>query len=150
MACFRNRHIEPLRPLALIVSDDPAVRSLVGMQMRIWEYDVIEFGAADTALAFVHAHPEAIGFVYTEAQIGGLPKGADLAKTLGRAFPEIPVLVSSWPAACKDGELPPSCTLLPKPWLPGEFLKQATQMATRPMPVAAVTRLPASASLALH
>lgn len=150
MACFRNRHIEPLRPLALIVSDDPAVRSLVGVQMRIWEYDVIEFSAADTALAFIHANPAAIGFVYTEAQIGGLADGAGLAKTLGRAYPEIPVLVSSWPATCKDGELPPSCTLLPKPWLPGEFLKQATKMATRPTPLAAVSRLPASASLALH
>jgi hypothetical protein len=118
--------------------------------MQIWEYDVIEFSAADTALTFIHAHPVAIGFVYTEAQIGGLAKGADFAKTLGRAFPEIPVLVSSWPAACKDSEWPPSCTLLAKPWLPGEFLKQATRMAIRPIPGAAVKPMPAGASLALH
>lgn len=150
MACFRSRHSEPLRPLALVVADDPAVRTLVGMQLRIWEYDVIEFSTADAALIFLRVHPQAIGFVYTEAQIGGLPRGADLAKTLGRAYPEIPVLLSSWPAACKDGELPPNCTLLPKPWLPGEFLKQAAQMATRPLSVAASSYQPGGTSLALH
>lgn len=150
MAYFRPSRNILLRPLAIVVDDEPLVRASVAAQLRIWEYDVIQFSTAEVALAFIHADPEAVAFVYTDVRMPGSLDGAELARILARAYPTIPVLVSSGHVHFKTGELPDSCAFLPKPWLPGEFLKHATHLAARQTSVAASSQVLMSSSLTLH
>jgi FixJ family two-component response regulator len=150
MAYFRPSRNIPLRPLAIVVDDEPLVRASVAAQLRIWEYDVIQFATADVALAFIHADPEAVAFVYTDVRMPGSLDGAELARILARTYPTLPVLVSSGHVQFKTGELPETCAFLPKPWLPGEFLKYATHLAAQQASVVASAQVPMVASLTLH
>lgn len=105
---------EPLtRGLAIIVEDEPIMRMDFAGMLSGFGFRTLEVGSADTALAYLEAHPE-VEFLFTDIDMPGSIDGVGLAAEVERRWPHVSVVVCSG----KDGidqALPGAARFLPKP-----------------------------------
>jgi NO-binding membrane sensor protein with MHYT domain/CheY-like chemotaxis protein len=100
----------------LVVEDEPAVRAIVGEQLRSLGYDVQLAGDADQALALLRNHR--FDLMLTDVVMPGRLNGKGLADEVGRSWPGVRVVFMSGyseNALLNDGRLDNGVMLLPKP-----------------------------------
>jgi DNA-binding NarL/FixJ family response regulator len=84
---------------------------------------VLEASGAEEALALLHAHPE-IRVLVTDVKMPGWMSGIDLARLVGKEWPEISILVTSAYYTAEEGDLPENMTLLPKPFASDALVRE--------------------------
>lgn len=102
--------------VALVVEDDPDVRSLAGAMLEETELRVVEVDSAESAIAFLEQHGEDVALVFADIWLSGRLDGVELARAVKRGWPWIKVLVTSGDAGDRLRDLPGDAAFLQKPW----------------------------------
>jgi DNA-binding NtrC family response regulator len=113
----------PNAPAVLVVEDEELVRIDSCQRLEDAGLKVFEASGADEALALLHAHPE-IRVLVTDVRMPGWMSGIDLARLVGKEWPEISILVTSAYYTAEEGDLPENMTLFPKPFSPDALVRE--------------------------
>lgn len=105
----------PPPPAVLVVEDEELVRADNCDRLQEAGLPVLEASSAEEALALLHAHPE-IRVLVTDVKMPGWMSGIDLARLVGKEWPEISIVVTSAYYTAEEGDLPENMTLFPKPF----------------------------------
>jgi CheY-like chemotaxis protein len=119
-----------VQPAILVVEDEELVRLNNCEGLEDAGFLTLEAANADEGLALLEAHPH-IRVLVTDVKIPGWMSGIDLARLVGKRWPEISILVTSAYYTAEDGELPENMTLLPKPFAPDELVRQVRLLMKR-------------------
>jgi two-component system, response regulator PdtaR len=117
-------------PAVLVVEDEELVRLSSCEKLEQAGFHVLEAADADEGMALLEAHPE-IRVLVTDVRMPGWMSGIDLARQVGKKWPDISILVTSAYFTAEDGELPENMTLLPKPFAPDALVRQVRLLMRR-------------------
>ena len=107
----------------LVVEDEELVRIDSCQRLEDAGLRVLEASGAEEALALLHAHPE-VRVLVTDVKMPGWMSGIDLARFVGKEWPEISILVTSAYYTAQDAELPENITVFPKPFSPDALVRE--------------------------
>jgi PAS domain S-box-containing protein len=102
----------------VVVEDDALVRSYVAAQLKTLGYNIVAFGTAADALAYVNSG-RGFDLLFTDVILAGGLNGRELAERVMEDRPETKVLYTSGyaeNAMLHQGRLDPGVHLLPKPY----------------------------------
>lgn len=114
----------------LVVEDDELVRNYVVAQLKSFGYRTIAAANGPDALVLV-SQGTAFDLLFTDVVMPGGMNGRELAETVTRQRPDLPVLyMSGYPEAAMmhDGRLDPGITLLSKPYRPADLARSIRQI----------------------
>lgn len=117
-------------PAVLVCEDEELVRINSCESLEDAGLKVLEAANATEALALIEAHPE-IRVLVTDVKMPGWMSGIDLARLVGKNWPEISILVTSAYYTAEDGELPENMTLFPKPFSPEALAREVRLLMKR-------------------
>lgn len=117
---------EPRR-LALIVEDEPDLRSLAATLLEESGLEVVEVETADEGLEYLGAHAAKVAMVFTDVVMHGNLTGADLAQVVAHNWPWIRVLVTSGYAPSEP--VPSNAVYIQKPWRALDVLVEVDRAA---------------------
>jgi PAS domain S-box-containing protein len=111
--------------VALVVEDDPVVRSMGSRGLREAGYTVLEAVNGREAVELIRAHTGRLDVVITDI---GMPEmdGHDLARWLGEERPDIPIVFMSG-----YGDPEPKVPFLQKPFAPDVLVRRVGQVLDR-------------------
>jgi DNA-binding NtrC family response regulator len=118
------------RSAVLVVEDEELVRLNNCERLEDAGFLTLEAANADEGLALLEAHRN-IRVLVTDVKIPGWMSGIDLARLVGKRWPEISILVTSAYYTAEDGELPENMTLLPKPFPAEELVREVRLLMKR-------------------
>jgi CheY-like chemotaxis protein len=121
-------HAEKPARIALVVEDDPDVRSLAAALIEETEFDVVEEDSAEEALAFLRRNAKDVAFLFADIRLRRMD-GVELARIVKRDWPWIRVLVTSGNPGERLKELPRGANYLSKPWRALDVLMEAERAA---------------------
>ena len=121
-------HAENTARIALVVEDDPDVRSLAAALIEETDLDVVEEDSAEGALAYLRRHAQEVAFVFADIRLRRMD-GVELARIVKRDWPWIRVLVTSGNPGDRLGELPRGARYVQKPWRALDVLIEAERAA---------------------
>jgi CheY-like chemotaxis protein len=121
----------PFRSTALVVEDDPDVRSLAAAVLEETDLRVVEAESGEDALDYLRMHADTVAFVFTDVRLPRIVDGVDLARMIALKWPWIQMVVTSGSAGNWLDYLPRSATFMPKPWRALDVLVAAEQAAER-------------------
>ena len=121
-------HAENTARIALVVEDDPDVRSLAATLIEETDLDVVEEDSAEGALAYLRRHAQEVAFVFADIRLRRMD-GVELARIVKRDWPWIRVLVTSGNPGDRLGELPRGTRYMQKPWRALDVLIEAERAA---------------------
>jgi two-component system, response regulator PdtaR len=101
-----NGHTTPLRPVVLLVEDEPFVRMATADALEDAGFEVIETANAQAAQE-VLLHRADIRVLFTDVRMPGPMNGLELATLVCSRWPHISIVVTS-------GHLDPDSDLLPQ------------------------------------
>ena len=107
--------VTPPPAAVLVVEDEELVRADNCDRLQEAGLPVLEASSAEEALALLQAHPE-IRVLVTDVKMPGWMSGIDLARLVGKEWPEISIVVTSAYYTAEEGDLPENMTLFPKPF----------------------------------
>jgi len=102
----------------LVVEDEPGIRGLVRKILKRENFDVIEAGNGEEALAAASSHGASIGLLLTDVMLPGIG-GRELAETLVAAQADLKVVYISGftdDESVRAGQFPPGSIFLQKPF----------------------------------
>lgn len=103
------------RQRVLVAEDEPVLLDLLQELFEDWGYQVLAFGSADAACAFLRDERPQLDLLFTDVRMPGLLSGIDLALQARRQQAALPIIVTS--GYCDDNPVCPSQAIfLPKPW----------------------------------
>lgn len=117
-------------PAVLVVEDEELVRLDSCEKLEEAGFHVLEAADATEGMALLEAHPE-VRVLVTDVRMPGWMSGIDLARLVGKKWPEISILVTSAYYTAEDGQLPENMTLLPKPFSPEMLIRQVKLLMRR-------------------
>ena len=123
----------------LLVDDEHAVRTVVGVMLRRAGYDVISAGSGEEALELYHAHAPDIHVVVSDIAMPGM-QGPELAQRLIALRPDLYVLLISGYIKCSLSTFrldDRNVALLSKPFTAGQLTEKLQQLLARSSPVVA-------------
>ena len=109
-----------MKPTILLVEDDEILRYLTREALTMMDMDVIEARTADDAFTTLIQNP-VINLVFTDVRMPGQMDGLDLARLVWRAWPALPVIVTSGHRSMTKAQLPAIGAFLAKPWTLEQF-----------------------------
>ncbi|HEV2564553.1 MAG TPA: response regulator [Microvirga sp.] len=120
--------------IALVVEDDPDVRTLAAALLEETELDVVEVERAEEALAYLQEHGSDVAMIFADIRLAGPMDGVQLAKAACTLWPTVRIVLTS--GAGNDGldDLPDCVTFMPKPWRGLDVLVQADKAMHHPQP----------------
>jgi CheY-like chemotaxis protein len=121
---------EPRR-IALIVEDDPAVRTLAATLFEEAGLAVAEVESAEAAVGFMERKGAEVVLIFADIRLAGLMDGIDLARVVARLWPATKLVVTSGADGTQLERLPKAATYMPKPWRALDVL-MAADIAARP------------------
>ena len=104
------------RRIALIVEDDPQVRSLASTLLEEAGLEVAEVESAEAAVGFMELRGQDVALIFADIRLAGLMDGVDLARVVAKLWPKAKLVVTSGIESAKLERLPKSATFMPKPW----------------------------------
>ena len=110
--------------IALVVEDDPDVRSLAAALIEETDLDVVEEDSAEGALAYLKRHAEEVALLFADIRLHRMD-GVELARIVQRDWPWIRVLVTSGNGGERVRDLPRGARFMPKPWRALDVLMEA-------------------------
>jgi CheY-like chemotaxis protein len=114
--------------IALVVEDDPDVRSLAATLIEETDLDVVEEDSAEAALAFLKANAGSVALLFADIRLRRMD-GVELARIVKRDWPWIRVLVTSGNPGDRLGDLPRGAKYMQKPWRALDVLIEAERAA---------------------
>lgn len=108
----------PPRQTVLVVDDEEMVRRLAARMLLSMGYHVLEARSGQEAVRLLRRGAHRISGVLTDVAMPGIG-GRELGETIGRCWPQIPVLYMSGFAAMRmvnEGELDPTRPFIQKPF----------------------------------
>ena len=114
--------------IALVVEDDPDVRSLAATLIEETDLDVVEEDSAEAALAFLKANARSVALLFADIRLRRMD-GVELARIVKRDWPWIRVLVTSGNPGDRLGDLPRGAKYMQKPWRALDVLIEAERAA---------------------
>jgi DNA-binding NtrC family response regulator len=123
------RHATSPRTFALVVEDDPDVRSLAAAMLEETDLEVVEVESSEAALAFLDRHGANVALVFADVWLSGEIDGVELARIVQRRWPAVRVLVTSGNPGERLQDLPQGAAFLQKPWRALDVLVAAEKAA---------------------
>ena len=117
-------------PAVLVVEDEELVRIDSCERLEAAGLKVLEAAGADEAIALLEMHSE-IRVLVTDVKMPGWMSGIDLARLVGKEWPEISILVTSAYYTAEESELPENMTLFPKPFSPDALVREVRMLLKR-------------------
>ena len=114
--------------IALVVEDDPDVRSLAATLIEETDLDVVEEDSAEAARAFLKANARSVALLFADIRLRRMD-GVELARIVKRDWPWIRVLVTSGNPGDRLGDLPRGAKYMQKPWRALDVLIEAERAA---------------------
>ncbi len=102
----------------LLVDDEPAVRELIRVVLKMNGYRVLEAAGGDEALRLLDSFPEPVHLIVTDVQMPGMT-GRELTERVQQRSPDIKaLLISGYTNAADFHEwtVPTGVAFLPKPF----------------------------------
>ena len=106
---------EPRR-IALVVEDDPAVRTLAATLFEEAGLAVAEVESAEAAVGFMERKSAEVALIFAYIRLAGLMDGIDLARVVAKLWPATKLVVTSGVGNMQLERLPKAATYMPKPW----------------------------------
>ncbi len=110
-----------MKPLALVVDDEPIIRMDTADIVADAGYEVVEAESASEAMAYIVEHP-AVCLVVTDVQMPDID-GLTFARHVAAHWPEIAVVVASGAVTPCRGELPADAKFVAKPFSPRHMVE---------------------------
>ena len=125
------------KPVAVVVEDDALQSSRAAMLLEEADFEVIECGSGEKALAAIKRKAARVSLVFTDLVLGHGMDGLDLATQVRQRCPQATVVITSGNVSGRNGQLAAEMYFMPKPWLPLNLLMAAERaksaiMATAP------------------
>ncbi len=121
---------KPIDPhIALVIEDQPEVRSLAAAILEETDLDVAEAATAEEALSFLDEHGPEVAMMFVDVKLPGRMDGVDLARKAAEAWPWIRSVVTSGAMDRPLNELPRTARYMPKPWRALDVLVEAERAA---------------------
>ena len=117
---------EPRR-VAVIIEDEPDVRSLAAILLEESGLEVVEVETADEGLEYLGAHAAKVAVLFTDVVMHGNLSGTDLAQVVAHNWPWIRVLVTSGYAPSEP--VPSNAVYIQKPWRALDVLVEVDRAA---------------------
>jgi CheY-like chemotaxis protein len=114
--------------IALVVEDDPDVRSLAATLIEETDLDVVEEDSAEAALAYLKSNARSVALLFADIRLRRMD-GVELARIVERDWPWIRVLITSGNPGDRLGDLPRGARYVPKPWRALDVLIEAERAA---------------------
>ena len=114
--------------IALVVEDDPDVRSLAATLIEETDLEVVEEDSAEAALAFLKANARSVALLFADIRLRRMD-GVELARIVKRDWPWIRVLVTSGNPGDRLDDLPRGAKYMQKPWRALDVLIEAERAA---------------------
>jgi len=115
----------PTCPIALVVEDDAAVRDLATAVLEESDLDVIACASAEAAISVLERAGGHVALLFADVKLGAGMDGIDLAKAVGRRWPDVRVVLTSGGDAKGAGRIPSRAVYMQKPWRALDVLVQA-------------------------
>jgi DNA-binding NtrC family response regulator len=109
--------------ICLIVDDEPAIRTYLGVVLRRRGLISLEAANAAGALRVLEERGGRIDCLITDIEMPGDMDGIDLAYSVKNSFPALPVIVVSG----YTDQAPPGFAFIRKPFMPAEMLQAVDQ-----------------------
>jgi len=121
-----------LRPLILVVDDQPLVRCITAAVLTNAGYRVLEAASADEALIMLERHPGIVMLVTDVNMPDSSMDGLELARHVREKWESVGVVVVSATITAGDDDLPPSAIFIPKSLITSRtFIEQVSELAER-------------------
>jgi CheY-like chemotaxis protein len=114
--------------IALVVEDDPDVRSFAATLIEETDLDVVEEDSAEAALAYLKGNAGSVALLFADIRLRRMD-GVELARIVERDWPWIRVLVTSGNPGDRLGDLPRGAKYMQKPWRALDVLIEAERAA---------------------
>jgi PAS domain S-box-containing protein len=124
---------EVVRDTILLVEDEAGIRALVRKILRRENYNVLEAGSAEEAMAMAAAIPGRIDLLVTDVMLPAA-SGRDLAEHVRQARPDLKILYISGYTdddAVRTGAIPPGSKFLQKPFTLGSLVGKVKEALAR-------------------
>ena len=115
--------------VALVIEDEPEVRSLAAAILEETDLDVVETESAEEALAYLRQNARDVAMIFADVRLPGRVDGVDVARKAAESWPWIKVVLTSGAMDHALDDLPDTTTFMPKPWRALDVLVQA-ELAT--------------------
>jgi CheY-like chemotaxis protein len=119
--------------LALVVEDDPQIRSLAETLLEETELDVVGCDSAEAALAVLQARGGDVALVFADVRLAGAMDGMQLARAVATLWPRARLVITSG-HGIRRPDLPSEAVFIAKPWRPFDVLVEAERATTDPAP----------------
>jgi CheY-like chemotaxis protein len=119
--------------VALVVGGDDDARAFAGALLEESDLTVVESTSAEEALAYLRNHADEVAFLFADVRLPRSLSGVDLARTVGREWPWIEmVLTSGAPIGADEAaKVPHEVRYMPKPWRALDVLMAAERAIAR-------------------
>ena len=111
---------ERKRPVVLIVEDEVLVRIDTREMVEAADFEVVEAGNADEAIAILAARDD-IHLIFTDVHLPGSMDGLKLAHFVRDRWPPVKIIATSGQARISEGDLPEGGRFLHKPYTAAEI-----------------------------
>ncbi len=121
------------RETILLVEDEPMVRAVAAMMLRVGGYTVIEVEGPREALETVSSHAGPLDLLLSDVVMPGM-NGVELAQRIAEIRPQMAVLLSSGYSEEAIGQQPatgPQLMFLAKPYTPESLLRRVRETLDR-------------------
>ena len=105
----------PLKPVVLVVEDEPFILSDAVMMIRGAGFEAIEANSADEAIDILNARSD-IRVVFTDIEMPGSMDGLKLARAVREKWPPVELIVTSGKWDLTDADLPSRGRFIGKPY----------------------------------
>src|ERR687894_558462 len=106
---------QPEPHIALIVEDDPDVRTLAAVLLEETPLDVVEVKSAEAALECLQERGGEVAMLFADVRLPGTMDGVQLAKAACTLWPTIRTVLTSGDLDAGLADLPDCVTFMPKP-----------------------------------
>lgn len=109
--------------VVLVVEDNETARWILAEILTVEGYAVCEASNADEAMQWLTGQA-GIHAVISDIEMPGSMNGLELAARIHTELPQIAVLLTSGRHHPPVATLPPATKFVPKPWVPGEIIRE--------------------------
>ncbi len=117
-----------LKPIVLIVEDEPLLRMDAVDFIENAGFEAIEAAHADEAIAILRSRQD-IAVVFTDIEMPGTMDGIKLAHAVRDGWPPVVIVVASGRVIPRESELPEQACYIRKPYRPAEVISALRQAA---------------------
>jgi CheY-like chemotaxis protein len=114
--------------IALVIEDQPEVRSLAAAILEETDLQVAEAETAEEALRFLRQNGPQVAMIFTDVRLPGGVDGLDVARIAAQEWPWIKVVVTSGALNHSPKDLPHTAKFMPKPWRAFDVLVEAERV----------------------